>query len=102
MQKRVPDGGATLNGQYVPDGTKIAYCGWVVQRRKENFGEDANVFRPERWLEVDEEERLKKMERVTDLVFGSGRYGCLGKSIAVLELNKVFVEVLMGFVCVTE
>jgi hypothetical protein len=28
-----------------------------------------------------------------DLVFGSGKYGCLGKNIARIELNKVFVEV---------
>lgn len=98
MQKRVPDGGDTLNGQYVPGGTKIGYCGWGLQRRKDIFGEDVNLYRPERWLDVDEE-RLKRMERVTDLVFGSGKYGCLGKSIAMLELNKVFVEVLFELIC---
>lgn len=33
------------------------------------------------------------MERSVELVFGSGRYGCLGKNVAFVELNKVFVEV---------
>lgn len=33
------------------------------------------------------------MERVTELVFGYGRWGSAGKSVAFTELNKVFVEV---------
>jgi hypothetical protein len=33
------------------------------------------------------------MRRVAELVFGYGRWGCAGKMIAFLELNKVFVEV---------
>jgi hypothetical protein len=34
-----------------------------------------------------------KIERSQELVFGLGRYRCLGKSIAFVELNKVFVQV---------
>ena len=37
------------------------------------------------------------MERNNDLVFGHGRYQCLGKSVATIELNKVFVELLRRF-----
>jgi hypothetical protein len=29
-------------------------------------------------------------------VFGSGRWGCAGRMIAFMELNKVFVEVHMS------
>jgi len=28
-----------------------------------------------------------------DFIYGSGRFGCLGRDIGLLELNKVFVEV---------
>jgi cytochrome P450 len=35
------------------------------------------------------------MERMTDaLVFGYGRYRCLGAPVAWMEFNKVFVEIL--------
>lgn len=57
------------------------------------YGADADVFRPERWLEVEDEGRLESMRRSVELVFGYGKYGCLGKGIAFLELNKVFAEV---------
>ena len=33
------------------------------------------------------------MERNNDLIFGYGRFKCLGQSVALIELNKVFVEV---------
>lgn len=50
----VPKGGAVLNGQFIPEGTVIGITGWVTQRDKDVFGADADFFRPERWLEVDE------------------------------------------------
>lgn len=33
------------------------------------------------------------MTSVVDLSFGHGRYICSGKPLAVMELNKVYVEV---------
>jgi cytochrome P450 len=77
---------------FIPGGTTIGYCAWGIHRNKEVFGEDAEVFRPERWL-IGDGERLKRMQKTLDLVFGYGKYQCLGKPVAMLELNKVFVEV---------
>ena len=34
------------------------------------------------------------MKKVQELVFGHGRFSCLGMPIALLELNKVMFEVL--------
>jgi len=31
------------------------------------------------------------------MVFGYGKYQCLGKNVAYMELNKVFVELLRRF-----
>ncbi|KAI9767075.1 MAG: hypothetical protein M1839_004632 [Geoglossum umbratile] len=91
MQKQVPKGGDTLNGRYVPGRTNIGYSAWGVHRSREVFGEDAGVFRPERWLGGDTE-KLVEMRRVADSVFGLGKYGCLGKPIALLELGKALTE----------
>lgn len=92
MTKRTPPAGDTFKDVFIPGNTDISYSAWATHHNTRTFGEDAAVFRPERWLEV-EGETLNRMERSVELVFGSGRYGCLGKSVAFMELNKVFVEV---------
>ena len=92
IAKQVPQGGDTVHGKFVPGGTRIAHNTWAVLRRTDIFGQDAELFRPERWLEGDSV-KIELMQRTTDLVFGYGRWGCAGKSVAFLELNKIFVEV---------
>ena len=37
------------------------------------------------------------MEDNNLLIFGYGRFGCLGKSVAFIELNKVFVELFRRY-----
>jgi cytochrome P450 len=101
LHKAVPRGGATLHGYELPAGTQVGQNLGGIMRSKELFGDDADTFRPERWLEAaaadDGVERLKAMQAAVDLVFGFGKYQCLGKQIALTELNKVFVEVSMCF-----
>lgn len=92
MQKTVPPAGDHLHDQFVPGGTNIGYCAWGLHRNADIFGEDATIFRPERWLEA-EGEVLAEMNRTLDLVFGAGRYACLGKPIALIELGKTLAEV---------
>jgi len=93
--KVVPPEGETLDdGRFIPGGTRIGWSAWGTHHSKEVYGEDSHYFRPERWLEADEE-NLVKMERVQDGMFGNGRYGCLGKSLAMLELNKIIATVCL-------
>lgn len=92
MPKKVPPEGDTVNGVFVPGGTKIGHNVWSFMRSTETWGNDATVFRPERWLEAGPE-KMKQMERVADLLFGYGKYKCLGMNVALMELNKVFFEV---------
>ena len=37
------------------------------------------------------------MNRDAELTFGYGRFKCLGQPVALLELNKIFVELLRNF-----
>jgi cytochrome P450 len=92
LTKLAPTGGDTVNGIFYPEGTEVCVCPMGVGRRKDIFGEDADIFRPGRWTEANAETR-RKYERATEVVFGSGRFACLGKNIAMIELHKVFVEV---------
>jgi cytochrome P450 len=48
-----PKGGATICGHFIPEGTEVGMIAWVVHQDKRVFGQDANVFRPERWLDSD-------------------------------------------------
>jgi len=45
----------------------------------------------------DSQEEIRRKETDLELVFGYGRWQCLGKSVAQVELNKVFVEVCWRF-----
>ncbi|KDN64247.1 putative cytochrome P450 [Colletotrichum sublineola] len=94
--KQAPDGGDMLNGYFVPGGTQIGQNFFGVGRSLWVWGPDADVFRPERWLRADEDE-ARRMKAALDTHFGHGKYSCLGKPIAMMELNKVFVELLRRY-----
>ena len=84
----------TVNGKsiFIPGGTWIGYCALGMHHSKETYGEDAGVFRPERWL-VEDKDRLANMTRINDLVFGYGRWKCLGQPVASIEISKIIFEV---------
>lgn len=90
--KQVPKGGDTIHGYYLPEGTQVGQNLWGITHSKNVFGEDADQFRPERWLTANADKR-RIMTDTTEMVFGYGKYLCLGKQMALVELNKIFVEV---------
>ncbi|KAI9701772.1 MAG: hypothetical protein M1836_001115 [Candelina mexicana] len=90
-ERMAPPEGDTYNGQHIPGGTFIGLNAWGLQLNPV-YGEDVEVFRPERWL-TEDRIRLKEMERVQELIFGYGTTRCLGIPIAMMNLNKIFVEV---------
>ncbi|KAI1402026.1 cytochrome P450 [Hypoxylon fuscum] len=94
--KEVPPEGDTIHGKFVPGGTRIAHNFLAVQRSTAIYGPDADLFRPERWLNIDPEKH-REMTQNTELVFGHGRWGCSGKPVAFMELNKTYVEILRYF-----
>ncbi|KAK3695739.1 cytochrome P450 monooxygenase [Podospora appendiculata] len=95
--KVVPPEGDSIDGVFVPGGTRIGHSVDALLRDTAVFGEDAELFRPERWVEAADEAAVAEMRRVTELVFGYGRWACAGKNIAFLEMNKVYVELLRVF-----
>ena len=97
--KQVPRGGDVINGIFVPGGTQIGSSCYGMHHSKKIFGEDSDTFRPERWLEA-EGDRLSEMTSTVDLVFHYGKTQCLGKQVALTELNKIFVEASALFCCI--
>ncbi|KAI0406519.1 cytochrome P450 [Xylaria palmicola] len=94
--KQVPPEGDTIHGHFIPGGTTVGPNLPSLMRSKALFGADADIFRPERFLEADEATRTE-MQRNVELVFGYGRWMCAGKSIAFIELNKALFELIRHF-----
>lgn len=100
MTKDVPTTGDSYNGLAIPPGTKIGYSAFGLARDRKIWGDDVDLFRPERWLVGEAgntEEEVRGREAALELVFGYGRWQCLGRNVALMELNKVFVEVCLCF-----
>ncbi|KAK3937750.1 cytochrome P450 [Diplogelasinospora grovesii] len=94
--KSVPPQGDVIHGKFIPGGTAVGMNTAALVRSTALFGPDADLFRPERFLEVDADTRAE-MERNVELVFGYGRWMCAGKPVAFMELNKIFFELMRAF-----
>ncbi|EXJ89425.1 hypothetical protein A1O3_02492 [Capronia epimyces CBS 606.96] len=96
-EREVPPEGDVIHGHAIPGGTFIGLNAWGLQLDPV-YGDDADVFRPERWLEAEADpDRLRRMHDVHELIFGYGNTRCLGIRIATMNLNKIFVELLRRF-----
>lgn len=61
VERVVPKGGITILNHFLPEGTTVGANPYVINRHKATFGEDAECWRPDRWLEGGEGHR-KKLE----------------------------------------
>ncbi|RWA05490.1 hypothetical protein EKO27_g9619 [Xylaria grammica] len=87
MERLVPAGGAVIAGMYFPEGTSVGCLPAAIHLNKDIFGEDVDVFRPERWL-INDREHLRIME-AAHMGFSRGKRNCIGQNIAILSIKKV-------------
>lgn len=95
LDRVVPAAGATIAGQYIPGGTVVGCQIDSVHLDEDVYGRDAAAFRPERWLEADEDQR-RRMDRAF-LAFSAGKRTCTGIHIAWLEMKKTLPLLLTNF-----
>jgi hypothetical protein len=62
LERVAPAGGVSLCGKHIPEGTIVGINSWVMHANTSVYGADANVYRPERWLDSDEK-RVREMRR---------------------------------------
>ncbi|EOA91723.1 uncharacterized protein SETTUDRAFT_152774 [Exserohilum turcica Et28A] len=94
MQRYAPEEGIETGNKFIPKGYRIGMNPAVVHFDKQVFGDDADEFRPERWLVS--EEQWKAMDKCL-LTFGAGTRTCVGKNISLVELHTLVPEVLRHF-----
>jgi cytochrome P450 len=76
---------------------------WVIRQNKATFGQDAESFRPERWLrDVDGETEEGYQTRLTamkhaDLMFGDGKRMCLWRNISIMETSKAMATLFLTY-----
>jgi cytochrome P450 len=95
LPRIVPDEGVELCGKFIPGGTIIGCNAWTVHRDKKLYGSDADVFRPERWLDSPAGQ-VRQMENL-NFTFGYGSRGCIGRNVAMLEITKFVPELFRRF-----
>ncbi|KAK5999319.1 hypothetical protein QM012_005594 [Aureobasidium pullulans] len=93
LDRTVPQSGCTIQGRFVPGGTVVGTNAWVLHRSVAIWGEDAEAFRPERWLEPGHSAELKRYF----FAFGGGTRTCIGRHISWLEISKVITTLFMRY-----
>ena len=80
--------------QFVPKGAYIVIPFVAIHHSKQLYGEDADVFRPERWEDAELEERVGLGGY---LPFSMGKRNCIGKEFAMNEMALLGATVFRNF-----
>ncbi|CAK9135198.1 unnamed protein product [Ilex paraguariensis] len=81
------------DGFSIRKGDLLSYQPWVMGRMKSIWGEDAEEYKPERWL--DENGVFQQQSPFKFTAFQAGPRICLGKEFAYRQM-KIFSAVLLG------
>jgi cytochrome P450 len=94
MPRHVPVGGAEIAGRWFQGGDKVGVNAAVVHYDTTIFGDDVDVFRPERWFDGIKDAKLMDSHM---LHFSAGPRTCLGKNIALVEIYKLIPQLVWEF-----
>lgn len=84
LLRHVPQGGMRVGDKYIPAGTEVGISPLAQNRNPEIWGDDADEFKPERWLVSEEKARFLDSN---DLTFGgNGPRMCIGRNIALVSI----------------
>ncbi|KAH8789005.1 cytochrome P450 [Hyaloscypha sp. PMI_1271] len=82
------------DGTFLPQHTILIWCTWAMNRSQLIWGEDADMFKPGRWLENG---NLISKTAFEYPVFNGGPRTCLGKKMAELVAVQVIATLVFKF-----
>ncbi|KAK0493480.1 cytochrome P450 monooxygenase [Armillaria luteobubalina] len=91
------ENGITISGNYFPGGTVVSSPCYTIHRDPSVWGNDPEEYRPERWFECDSASVAKAFTP-----FSVGPRACIGRNLAILELQIIIASILKRFHFVLE
>ncbi|KAI6007584.1 cytochrome P450 [Pisolithus orientalis] len=93
------ESGQLMHEVLVPKGTRVIASIAAYNRNKDMWGEDADVFNPDRWLDGIAKDKKEAAAGVYSslLTFGGGPRACLGWRFAVIEIQAFLAEIVGQF-----
>ncbi len=77
----------------IPKGIQLMMHIFDLHRRKDIWGEDANLFNPDRFSPKNEAKRLEN----SFLPFSTGLRDCIGKHYAILAIKTIIVNLIRNY-----
>lgn len=93
LPRRVPSEGMNVLGVSIPAGTTVGCNPVSLHRNPDIFGEDAEDYRPERWLDAA---TRKEFDRF-NLIYGGGARTCPGRYLAEMMVAKIVPTLIKHF-----
>lgn len=79
----------------LPAGSIVVWCPWAMNRAPHVWGEDADAFDPERW--INNQDEFVSRSQAEFPTFNGGRRLCLGVEMAEIIGNMVIESFVKGF-----
>ncbi|KAF5715962.1 cytochrome P450 monooxygenase 4ac1 [Fusarium mundagurra] len=89
LPRCVPEGGATVDGHWLPGGTIVSCQPYSMHRTDEEVFPRPDSFEPQRWLE---EKGSAERNRLF-FAFSSGGRACIGRHLAIVEMKTLLRDI---------
>ncbi|KAI0468464.1 cytochrome P450 [Xylaria cf. heliscus] len=98
LPRKAPSGGVELEGFFIDPSSTISMSALAQNRCQAIFGNDADEWKPERWIvgETNTEEQIRFMDKHL-ATFGYGSRTCIGRNLANVETTKFVAAILTRF-----
>lgn len=100
---REPIRKTTIAGTVVPKGTLIIVMPWAINRNPKYWGEDADEFKPDRWIDKTADGKLRAnkqggaISNFCEATFLHGPRACIGRDFARAELKCALAAIFGRF-----
>ncbi|OJI81601.1 hypothetical protein ASPTUDRAFT_31477 [Aspergillus tubingensis CBS 134.48] len=106
LRKAIRD--TTIKGRHIPRGTNVAICPKAINSARHIWGDDAEKFNLERWIDRSDPENPKQVPTggapSTNclLSFGYGTRSCVGRHLAMAQIKRQIALIVERFHVETE